>query len=305
MRIQPLLAPAAFEPPSAFDTMRPNCFATRMKQAPLLLRLILCLMAALPGVRAATFTVQTIGTNFSPKSLTIPVGSSVLFTNTMFGGHNVVSYNSPSEPFCGTNVILGPGPMCTVTFNTPGTYFYRCTLHLPGMTGVVTVAAVYVPPTVALTNPAFGSVFGAPARIELGAMASASNATVTNVSFLLNSNIVGRSTNPPFQFVLSNVQPSLRFLQAAATDSQGTSATSPPVSVRIIAPPALATSLSNDVMRISFPTVTNLSYVVQRATEEVTNWTDVVTNRATATNQPFMETIDAGPIRFYRVSVQP
>ena len=296
------MAPVVFEPPSAVVTMRPKCFATRMKKAPLLLRLIICLMAALPGVRAATFTVRTVGTNFNPNVLTIPVGSSVFFTNTG-SGHNVTS-KTPPEAFCGTNVFL-TGPMCTVTFNTPGTYFYRCTLHLPGMTGSVTVAAVFVPPTVALTNPAFGSVFGAPARIELGATASASNATVTNVSFLLNSNIVGRSTNPPFQFILSNVQPSLRFLQAAATDSQGTSATSPPVSVRIIAPPALATSLSNDVMRISFPTVTNLSYVVQRSTGEITNWTDVVTNRATAANQQFVETIDAGLIRFYRVSVQP
>ena len=179
-------------------------------------------MAVLSGGHAATFTVQTVGTNFSPNSLTIPVGSSVLFTNPQFFSHNVRGYNPPSEPFCGTNVFLGPGPMCTVTFNTPGTYLYHCTLHLPGMTGSVTVAAVFVPPTVALTNPAFGSVFGAPARIEFGAMASASNATVTNVSFLLNSNIVGRSTNPPFQFILTNVQPSLRFLQAAATDSQGT-----------------------------------------------------------------------------------
>lgn len=255
------------------------------------------------GVRAATFTVQTVGTNFSPNSLTIPAGSSVFFTNTS-STHNVMGYDPPSEPFCGGG-NFHPGPMCTVTFNTPGTYLYHCTLHLPGMTGSVTVASVFVPPAVALTNPAFGSVFGAPARIEFGATASASNATVTNVSFLLNSNIVGRSTNPPFQFILSNVQPSLRFLQAAATDSQGTSATSPPVSVRIIAPPVLATSLSNDVMRISFPTVTNLSYVVQGSTGEITNWTDVVTNRATATNQQFMETINAGLIRFYRVSVQP
>lgn len=274
-----------------------------MKIQPFMLRSIICLMAALPGVRAATFTVRTVGTNFSPNSLTIPAGSSVFFTNTS-GSHNVVGFNPPSEPFCGSGVV-GPGPVCTVTFNTPGTYFYRCTLHLPGMTGSVTVAAVFVPPTVALTNPAFGSVFGAPAGIVFGATASASNATVTNVSFLLDSNIVGRSTSPPFQFISSNVQPSLRFLQAAATDSQGTSATSPPVSVRIIAPPALATSLSNDVMRISFPTVTNLSYVVQRSTGEITNWTDVVTNRATATNQQFMETIDAGLLRFYRVSVQP
>ncbi len=281
-----------------------------MKKAPLLLRLIICLLAALPGVHAATFTVQTVGTNFSPSSLNIPAGSSVFFTNTS-GNHNLIGSNPPSEAFCGTGIV-GRGPMCTVTFNTPGTYFYRCTPHSSGsgtsfigMTGSITVAAVFVPPTVALTNPENGSVFGAPARIVFGATASASNATVTNVSFLLNSNIVGRSTSPPFQFILSDVQPSLRFLQAAATDSQGTSATSPPVSVRIIAPPALATNLSNDVMRIRFPTVTNLSYVVQRSTGEITNWTNVVTNRATATNQQFMETIDAGLIRFYRVTVQP
>ncbi len=274
--------------------------------------LVAIILGGLPAVRAATFTVGTVGTNFSPSSLTIPAGSSVLFTNSALGGHNVVGYSPASEPFCGSSIVLGPAPMCTVTFNTPGTYFYRCTPHsrsrgtsFIGMTGSVTVAAVFAPPTVALTNPANGSIFGVPARIVFGATAIASNATVTNVSFLLDSNVVGRSTNPPFQFISSDVQTGLRFLQAAATDSQGASATSPPVSVRIIAPPVLATSLSNEVMHISFPTVTNLSYIVQRTTGEITNWTDVVTNRAMATNQQFMETIDAGLIRFYRVSVQP
>jgi len=281
-----------------------------MRKIPWFCRLTLCFIAVLSGAHAATFTVQLVGTNFNPGSLNIPAGSSVFFTNTG-GGHNVIGYNPASEPFCGSTIV-GPGPVCTVTFNNPGTYFYRCVPHshgsgtsFGGMTGSVTVAAVFVPPTVALTNPASGSVLGAPARIVFGAAAMASNATVTNVSFLLNSNIVGRTTNEPFQFVLSNVQPSLHFLQAAATDSRGSSATSPPVPVRIIAPPALATSLSNEVMRISFPTVTNLTYVVERSTGEITNWTGVATNRAAATNQLYTETIDAGLIRFYRVSVQP
>jgi len=282
-----------------------------MRKMPWFCRLILCLIAVLPGAHAATFTVQMVGTDFIPGSLTIPAGSSVFFTNTTSAFHNVIGYNPASEPFCGSTLV-GRGPVCTVTFTNPGTYLYRCVPHSPGsgtnfhgMTGSVTVAAVFVPPTVALTNPASGSVFGAPAQIVFGAAATASNATVTNVSFLLNSNIIGRATNEPFQFVLSNVQSGLRFLQAAATDSRGTSATSPPVPVRIIAPPALATSLSNEVMRISFPTVTNLTYVVEQSTGEITNWTGVATNRAAATNQLYMETIDAGPIRFYRVLVQP
>src|SRR5262245_16864004 len=217
-----------------------------MRTMPWFCRLILCLFAVLSGAHAATFTVQTVGTNFSPSSLTIPVGSSVFFTNTTCC-HNVIGYNPASEPFCGSTLV-GPGPVCTVTFTNPGTYLYRCVPHSPGsginfhgMTGSVTVVAVFVPPTVALTNPASGSVFGAPAQIAFGAAAMASNATVTNVSFLFDSNIIGRTTNEPFQFVLNNVLPGLRFLQAAATDSRGTSATSPPVPVRIIARPALAT----------------------------------------------------------------
>ena len=147
-----------------------------MRRIPWFCRFIFCLMAVLSGAHAATFTVGTVGTNFSPSSLTIPAGSSVLFTNSAGGGHNVVGYSPASEPFCGSTIVPGPAPMCTVTFNKPGTYFYRCVPHSPGMTGSVTVTAVFVPPTVALTNPTVGSVFGAPARIVFGATAGASNA---------------------------------------------------------------------------------------------------------------------------------
>lgn len=202
--------------------------------------------------------------------------------------------------------------MCTVTFNTPGTYQYRCVPHsvgsgtsFSGMIGSVTVTPVFVPPTVTLTNPPDGAVIAAPARIVYSATATASNATITNVSYLLNGNVIGRSTNAPYQFVLSNVQPSLRFLQASATDSRGVSATSATVSVRILAPPVLVNRPSNDLMRFSFATVTNINYVVERSTGDITNWTGVVTNRAASTNQEFMETIDAGLIRFYRVVAQP
>jgi len=45
-----------------------------------------------------------------------------------------------------------------------------------------TIAPDFVPPTVALTNPASGSVFGAPAQIVFGAAAMASNATVTSLT---------------------------------------------------------------------------------------------------------------------------
>lgn len=283
-----------------------------MKKTFFLSLLLFAVAVALPGVRAATVTVQLGQNFFSPSAVTIGVGGSVLFTNTA-GQHNVLGYNPASEAFCGSTV-RGPGPMCTVTFNSAGTYQYRCTPHssgsgttFSGMVGSVTVTnvAIPVPPSIVLTNPANGALLAAPALFVFGASATASNASVTNVSFFLDGVLAGRDVSAPYQLAVSNVVAGLRVLRASATDSRGLSSTSAPVSIRVVERPVLLTLHTNGFMQFSFNTVTGLNYVVQSSGGQITNWTSVVTNRAATTNQEFVETLDIGSIRFYRVLVQP
>ena len=66
-------------------------------------------------------------------------------------------------------------------------------------------APAVVAPSVNLTNPASNAVFSAPANIKLGANATVSSGTVTNVSFFGNSTSLGAATNAPFSVTASNL----------------------------------------------------------------------------------------------------
>lgn len=82
-------------------------------------------------------TVTASGTSFSPASLTITPGGSVLWRFESGGPHNVTwSGTAPSGGNIG-NTSTGD---VSRTFGTAGTYSYQCTNH-PGMNGTVTVRA--------------------------------------------------------------------------------------------------------------------------------------------------------------------
>ncbi len=68
---------------------------------------------------------------FNPGSLTVPVGTTVTWTNNDSVTHSVKSgtFSSPA---------LAPGDTFQQTFNTAGTFKYSCSIH-PSMTGTIIV----------------------------------------------------------------------------------------------------------------------------------------------------------------------
>ncbi|GAB2736578.1 hypothetical protein GCM10010442_66900 [Kitasatospora kifunensis] len=82
---------------------------------------------------AAAQAVNISGFAFSPASLTVPVGTTVTWTNHDPVTHTVTS--TGSGPLKGT---VNAGATYSYTFTTAGTYAYVCTIH-PGMAGTVTV----------------------------------------------------------------------------------------------------------------------------------------------------------------------
>jgi hypothetical protein len=72
------------------------------------------------------------------------------------------------------------------------------------MTASVTVQAANVPPTVTITNPANGVVFGAPATFTLAARASDNGGSVTNVQFLQGTTLLGNRASQPYSVVVGN-----------------------------------------------------------------------------------------------------
>ena len=89
-------------------------------------------------------------------------------------------------------------------------------------------AAANLPPTVAVTSPADGSVFGVPVDVTIGVTASDFDGNVARVEFFANARSLGIVTNAGrgFSFTWTNVPPTKYTLTAKATDNLGATATS-------------------------------------------------------------------------------
>jgi plastocyanin len=72
---------------------------------------------------------------FSPASITVKKGTTVTWTNSDTTTHTVTESDGQTGPDSGS---LPSGKTYSFTFNTTGTFKYKCTLH-PNMTGTVTV----------------------------------------------------------------------------------------------------------------------------------------------------------------------
>lgn len=121
-----------------------------------LLGLIFLLALALPTPRAlaaGTHAVAIIDDDFQPATLSIALGDAVTWTNTGVRIHNVVAVDG-----LWTSPRLSNDGAFSRTFDTPGAFSYRCTIH-PWMAGVVEVAAtppvpVAVAPPTSISVPA-------------------------------------------------------------------------------------------------------------------------------------------------------
>jgi len=83
----------------------------------------------------ATKTEVVIGNySFSPKTLTVPVGATVTWTNHDKVPHLVTSTNDQFKK----SPLLKAGQSFSNTFATGGTYSYFCSIH-PQMTGKIIV----------------------------------------------------------------------------------------------------------------------------------------------------------------------
>jgi plastocyanin len=80
------------------------------------------------------------GFAFSPATITIPKGATVIWTNNDAAAHTVVS-DSGSEI---SSPSIAKGETYAHTFSTPGTYTYHCSVH-PSMKGTIIVQDTNAP----------------------------------------------------------------------------------------------------------------------------------------------------------------
>ena len=98
------------------------------------------------GITQNSYIINTVGSTFSPSSLTINVGDTVTWNNTA-GFHNInatqATFASNPEGF-GNSVASAPWSFQWV-FTMLGAYDYHCDPHAPGMSGIIIANALPVP----------------------------------------------------------------------------------------------------------------------------------------------------------------
>lgn len=121
-------------------------------------------LSARPGPRspsigvaavAAPATVDIQGFAFNPATLTVVRGTMVTWTNRDSVTHTVTAVQPPGVFDSGP---LGTGATFSFTFNTTGTFGYRCNIH-PTMTGTIVVREAPTPtPTPCVSRAISGTV---------------------------------------------------------------------------------------------------------------------------------------------------
>ncbi|HJR58956.1 MAG TPA: LamG-like jellyroll fold domain-containing protein [Vicinamibacterales bacterium] len=92
------------------------------------------------------------------------------------------------------------------------------------------------PPAVALTSPASGSSYTAPATITLAASASDPENRLSEVQFFSGSTLLGTDTSAPYSFAWSSVAAGSYSVTARARDADGGVTTSAPVTIFVTSP---------------------------------------------------------------------
>ncbi len=182
---------------------------------------------------AATTNVNIVNFAFSPPAVSLQVNDSVRW---VWVGSNH-SATSTSNPKVWDSGVHNAGFTFTNTFGSAGTFPYFCTVH-PFMTGSVNIQALISPPSVAITNPADGAVFSAPASFTLAATASSSSGSVTNVQFFQGATALGNATASPYAVAVNNLAAGDYTFSAVASDNAGLKATNA-ISLSVVTPAAI------------------------------------------------------------------
>jgi hypothetical protein len=165
-------------------------------------------------VAPANSNVQTNGTQQFTASAKDQFGFAMnpapSFQWAVSGGQNI---NSATGLFTAGSVAGGP-------FNVTAT---ASGVTSPAATVTVTTN---LPPTVTLTSPTDGSVFTAPATINLVATAAPGTNPISKVDFYQGSTLIKSDTSSPYSFSWTNVAAGNYVIAAVVTDNQGLTNTS-------------------------------------------------------------------------------
>jgi plastocyanin len=116
--------------------------AVRSRCLPIAVVVVLVLGFSTAGAAAAQVGVSIVFRAYQPAATTVNVGETVKWTNLGFGPHTVTALGGMFD-----SGRLEVNETFSVTFTTPGSYPYACTVH-PSMKGTVIVRSAQAPQVV-------------------------------------------------------------------------------------------------------------------------------------------------------------
>ncbi len=279
----------------------------------------LCCVAAVQTSSAATTNV-IVGPGgadiFSPATVSISVNDTVIwnwgssFHSTTSGTNGVPGDdNGVSSGLWDSTIATAPNSFPN-TFTSTGVFSYYCTEHyFFGMLGqvIVTGGVAAAPPSLAITNPASGAVFAAPANVSIQTSVTNGSSAVTNVQFIVNNTLQASENSGPFSTVANNLTAGAYTLSAIALDNNGLAATNS-VAITVVTPVTVSLTSgarpSGNDFQFSYSADIGLNYVVQRSAD-LLNWTSLATNKAANNPVLFDDPNATNSLGIYRVGRLP
>ena len=169
----------------------------------------------------------------------------------------------------------------------------------------VKITVPVVPPAIALTAPANGATFLAPATINISASVTSNGNAISTVEFLRNGTVIGSDSSAPYAFSWPGVAAGSYTLSARAVYGTN-SVTSAAVSVKVNAAPSApinltAAAASTNQINLAWRagSTNQTGYKIERSTNG-TAFTQIATVGATVTNYPSTG-LNAGTAYYYRL----
>ena len=162
------------------------------------------------------------------------------------------------------------------------------------------------PPITIITNIVSGSVFAAGTSIQLKAVATDTDGTITQVQFFNGVTLLGTVTGSPYNLTLANVTNGNYAFTTQATDNRGAVTTSPTVNAVVTTITLLSATVpaSGQFQFTLSGLVIGKTNVIQASTNlgSPANWIPLKTNVAVAGTTNFLDTAATNlNLRFYRV----
>jgi regulation of enolase protein 1 (concanavalin A-like superfamily) len=126
-------------------------------------------------------------------------------------------------------------------------------------------------PSVAITSPANGALYNAPASMTIAATASDSDGTIARVDFYANSQLIGTDTSSPYTMAWGNVPLGSYNLTAVARDNAGGTRTSSVVSINVGTTSTRSTSVAFTASSDHTTNVTSYTVALYRSVDPVTS----------------------------------